>query len=106
MTDNTKYEINRRYPLKEGSCPVDGESMITVWSGDESITSDRASRCGWIDGTITHFMVLEYPPEKHVRWINMYEDASFYKTREEADRRARKDRTECIKIEYLDGEGL
>ena len=27
MTDNTKYEINRRYPFEGDACPVDGETM-------------------------------------------------------------------------------
>ena len=27
MTDNTKYEVNRRYPFEGDACPVDGETM-------------------------------------------------------------------------------
>ena len=103
-----KYEVNRRYPFEEGRCPVDGEAVVTVWAGDESITSDRAKRIWWRGGRVTHFMVLEHPPEKKVRWVNVYGDGAgcFYKTREVADRYATRSRTECIRVEYTDGEGL
>jgi hypothetical protein len=108
MSDNTKYEVNRRYPFEGGSCPVDGEAVVTVWSDGEAVISDRASWFCWVYGDITHFMVLEYPPEKHVRWVNMYGNRSsvFHKTREDADLCATKSRTECVKVEYMDGEGL
>jgi len=109
MTDNTKYEVNRRYPLEENTCPVDGEAVVTVWSGDKEVTREKAKWFSWCS-TITHFLVLEYPPEKNVRWVNVYGDgylnSCFYKTREQADEYASKARTECIKVEYMDGEGL
>ena len=112
MTDNTKYEVNRRYPLVSGSRPVSGETMVAVWLEGGSISSNKAKQFVWYGGMVTHFMVLEYPPEKHVRWINVYDNVNvvgygaFYKTREEADEYACRGRTESIKVEYLDGEGL
>ena len=99
-----KYEVNRRYPFEGDTCPVDGEAVVTVWRWIGGIGSDRAKWFSWHSGDITHFMVLEYPPEKRVRWANLYGD--LYKTREEAEEDAVVGRTECIKIEYVEGEGL
>jgi len=103
-----KYEVNRRYQFEGDTSPVDGKAVVTVWFESGNAGSSTAKRVCWFCGTITHFMVLEYPPEKYVRWVNMYGDVSsdFYKTREEADLRATKSRTECVKVEYVDGEGL
>jgi hypothetical protein len=102
-----KYEVNRRYQFDGDTSPVDGEAMITVWFESGSTISATAKQFVWFED-ITHIMVLEYPPEKYVRWVNMYGDVSsdFYKTREEADLRATKSCTACIKVEYMDGEGL
>ncbi len=103
-----KYEINRRYPFEGDTCPVDGEATVTVWFESGNTASSTAKQVCWFCGTITHFMVLEYPPEKRVRWMNMYGDwnSVLYKTKEEADLCATRSRTECIRIEYVDGEGL
>ena len=118
MTDNTKYEINRRYPLESGFCPVDGEAVVTVWLKTKArdCASGKARDCAsgkaldlyWGTDEVTHFMVLEYPPENKVRWMNVYENGTsgFYKTKEVADRYATLRRTECIRVEYMDGEGL
>ena len=108
MTDNTKYEINRRYQIDWDFCPVDGEATVTVWFESGNTGSATAKQVCWFCGTITHFMVLEYPPEKHVRWINVYGNraSSLYKTREEADKYATLGRTACIKVKYTDGEGI
>ncbi len=106
MTDKPKYEINRRYQFEGNTCPVDGEAVVTVWGDYEAVTSAKAMDFYWRD--VTHFMVLEYPPEKKARWLNVYENGTsgFYTTRETADRYATVGRTACLKVEYTDGEGL
>jgi len=108
-----KYEINRRYPFDGGACPVDGEAVVTVWLVDGDITSSKAKWFSWQHGDVTHFMVLEYQPEKKVRWVNVYNvyagghmNSFFYKTKKEADGCATRTRTACIRVEYMDGEGL
>jgi hypothetical protein len=103
-----KYEVNRRYQFDGDTSPVDGEAMITVWFESGNAASSTAKQVCWFCGTITHFMVLEYPPETNVRWLNVYGgwSSSFYTTREDADRYATLHRTECVKVEYMDGEGL
>ncbi len=109
MSDNTKYEVNRRYPFDEGTCPVDGDTKVAVWRWNGGIGSGSAKQFGW-GSTITHFLVLEYQPETKVRWVNVYGDgcmnSCFYKTREEADICAARSRTECLRVEYVEGEGL
>ena len=106
MTDNKKYEVNRRYPFEEGCCPVDGEAVVTVWLKTKArdCASGKALDLYWGNEEVTHFMVLEYPPEKKVRWVNMYK--FFHKTKEEADLCASGSRTACVKVDYFDGEGL
>jgi hypothetical protein len=107
-----KYEINRRYQFDGDTSPADGEAMITVWFESGNAASSTAKQVCWFCGTITHFMVLEYPPEKHVRWMNVYDNVNesgygdFFKTREQADGCAVVGRTACVKVEYMDGEGI
>lgn len=102
-----KYEINRRYQFEGNTCPVDGEAVVTVWFESGSAMCATAKQFVWFED-ITHIMVLEYPPEKHARWLNVYENGTsgFYTTRETADRYATVGRTACIKVEYVEGEGL
>lgn len=48
-------------------------------------------------------------PEKHVRWVNAYASGSAsvgYRTREDADLYAGRQRIACIRIEFEEGEGL
>ena len=114
-----EYEIDRRYPFEataDSVCPVPDDAMVCIWlDSDEGVMNGtRASYHGWktYNGpSITHFMVLSYPAEKHTGWINVYGDeAGFcgcgHTTREGADGSAGSDITACIKIEWTEGEGL
>jgi hypothetical protein len=52
---------------------------------------------------------LQKPRIKHGGWVNAYPNKNVYglfSTKEEADVLARKDRTECVYIEFEEGEGL
>lgn len=110
-----KYEIDRRYPFEATAysvCPVLEGATVCVWRRDKIRTTETHTQnfCWKDDGraSITHFMVTEYPPEKHTAWVNVYDDVIglSYETREMADEAYCYDRTACIKIEWTEGEGL
>ena len=53
--------------------------------------------------------LVNVPPEKYVRWLNLYARPGLFTnhiSREEADKHARPDRIACIRIEFEEGEGL
>jgi len=45
-------------------------------------------------------------PEKHVRWLNIYDtpDAKLYMTKEQADKLADDTRLACVRIEFEEGQ--
>ena len=111
-----KYEIDRRYPFEataDSVCPVPDGAVLCVWFSGCPPHQASSDEFRWFirsAATITHFMVLEYPPEKHTSWMNVDNDMmgfTVYDTREDADAYAdRFDRLACIKIEWTKGEGL
>jgi len=122
-----KYEIDRRYPFEataDSVCPVPDETLVWLWF-DAGVAEEGvlAGGVGWksdsYNGIITHFMVLEYPAEKHTAWLNVYPGGDnilegcmhrprgcMHRTRDGADRDKAHDRLACKKIDWFEGEGL
>ena len=110
-----EYEIDRRYEFvatADSVCPVPDGAIVCVWIKDRStIMEGKADSADWRkvgDSTITHFMVTEYPPEKHTAWVNIYSncDMRANSSRKYADQHANDERKACIKIEWEEGDGL
>lgn len=109
-----KYEIDRRYPFEASAdsvCPVPEEAKVTLWFNYGDVESLTNSHCrDWdrrnASKIITHFMVTEYPPEKHTAWVNVYSDIGRYPTKEAANLHSGDNCVACIEIEWTEGEGL
>lgn len=58
-----------------------------------------------------HLDLIQAPPPKHKRWVNVYPKDSHvistaHESREYADEYAHESRIACIEIEFAEGEGL
>ena len=76
--------------------------------GDDSSVHIYMDSGMYVDGA-THELDLINIPEKHVRYINFYDDditgtTMKYKSRADADANAIPDRLACVRVEYEDGQ--
>ena len=80
-------------------------SMVMEPDGYELIFThyaDGAAECG---GESDYDLINI--PERHVRWVNVYQgQVTLYCSKEGADYAARDDRIACVRIEFEEGEGL
>ena len=81
------------YPI-HGAVLIREEWMSEAWDEDgKTITGDTSK--------------LDLGPSKIVRWVNIYKGHMFrYPTKKEAEDNALSSREACIRIEYVEGEGL
>lgn len=114
----TTYELNRRYEFTataDSVFPVVEGAIVCVWYSDGAYGHNAdANHFDWFDeisarhGPITHFMVTEYPAEKHKGWLNICsnQEPKLFPSRESADEMRMHNCIACIRIEWTEGEGL
>ncbi|MBL4766520.1 MAG: hypothetical protein JKY94_02195, partial [Rhodobacteraceae bacterium] len=110
-------DLDRRYPFEataDSVCPVPDDAKVFVWFFGKEQSSGEVMARNWDWDTacftqITHFLVTEYPPEKHTAWIDILNSGGENYVQLADEKPTGRRLVNClasVKIEWTEGEGL
>ena len=114
MVEGNKFKIGSQWKTRGGWRAVivgqDGSACpVNVWHSDSDRTECHFSS-GALELTSDNASDLMEPwtePEKGTVWVNIYDDGSVVHTsRPDADEGSNSARLACVKVDWLEGEGL